>query len=177
MTDNPEALPCPFCGADGIIYEWDETSSGELVAGHSLRYQNTRHLCRPQCSSCDCRLENGWYRIEDAIEEWNRRAHAPKQEPVDLVKYIPNRLVAEAAVKTISDIDVLNSFLTALNLARDTKQEPSVSLSKLKKAWENRSNGSEFMCAVGNLIVAAENRQAIMSKSVQRRIAAQTKEK
>jgi len=45
-----------------------------------------------------------------------------------------NRLVAEAAVKTISDIDVLNSFLTALNLARDTKQEPSV-----PEGWRERA--------------------------------------
>lgn len=43
--------------------------------------------------------------------------------------------------------------------AHAPEQEPSVSVSKLKKAWEDSSDGVEFMCAVGNLMDAAEKEQ------------------
>ena len=61
MTDTSAMLPCPFCGRDAIIYEWDEL------------YSTMRHLYQPRCSSCECKLDNGWYEKDDAIEEWNRR--------------------------------------------------------------------------------------------------------
>ena len=60
--------------------------------------------------------------------------HAPEQEPGDLAKYIPTVLVCKAACKTILDTNVLEAFLTALNLARDTKQEPSV-----PEGWRERA--------------------------------------
>ena len=73
MTATSAMLPCPFCGRDAIIYEWDATQSGELVSGQQLIYSTMRHLYQPRCSSCECKLDNGWYEKDDAIEEWNRR--------------------------------------------------------------------------------------------------------
>lgn len=64
--------------------------------------------------------------VHEMLDRANIAAHPPKQEPVDLAKYIPTVLVCKAACKTILDTHVLEAFLTALNLARDTKQEPSV---------------------------------------------------
>ena len=59
-----ELKPCPFCGADGLIVKFDNT---------------TKKYCRKlpykvKCSKCRCSLEHAFYATEeDAAAAWNRR--------------------------------------------------------------------------------------------------------
>ena len=56
-----ELKPCPFCGGIADIAEIADETNGNI-------------WYMPVCTSCDCKLDNGWATTEKAIEAWNRRA-------------------------------------------------------------------------------------------------------
>ena len=63
MSDDPELLPCPFCGADG----WAHLASDDADAAGSRQYYHCK------CLECECSTKGSYIRA-DAIAAWNRRA-------------------------------------------------------------------------------------------------------
>ena len=91
----PEILPCPFCGRADMRHLPDGQMAHPTFSGQRCVMDNTQHY----------------------TEDWNRRQTTP--EAANLVRYIPNLLVCEAACKTILDGHVLEEFLKTLNQLRD----------------------------------------------------------
>ncbi len=61
--DKKDLLPCPFCGSEASVDEWEDGSlwSNEIVFWFSIG-----------CSNCDYIMTFCKY-MEKAIEAWNKR--------------------------------------------------------------------------------------------------------
>jgi Lar family restriction alleviation protein len=99
MSDEPELLPCPFCG--GVEHE-----IGYDSAGHDV-----------QCHSWTCRAKTGSHTSEaEAIAAWNRRA-APQRIEVDIG-------AAVAALQASPELaGLMNEALAAATPSRESSDE------------------------------------------------------
>jgi len=66
MSEEPEILPCPFCGGKGWVAKWNPSSYWS--AG---------------CSNCDVIFENQFVDKEDGIKHWNRRPSWERKETLE----------------------------------------------------------------------------------------------
>lgn len=60
MNAETGMYDCPFCGAPGRVETFPESDMN-------------RWWFMPECSHCDCKLDNRWATEEEAKKDWNDR--------------------------------------------------------------------------------------------------------
>lgn len=72
-----ELKPCPFCNSNKVtIAERVEEESGELVAGHGLRFTSRTPLYVAKCETCNIGTLGEYIKPEYAADAWNLRVTA-----------------------------------------------------------------------------------------------------
>jgi Lar family restriction alleviation protein len=70
---NKELKPCPFCGGEATLYDYEE--SRDIYDKETLGYVDTEYFTKygVDCEFCGCIVADRNSETE-AIEAWNRRA-------------------------------------------------------------------------------------------------------
>ena len=67
--------PCPFCGHDGDIVEWNELDEEHPVTTLWVlrKHRKDRKWFTATCVWCNCVFDQGYETKEAAVEDWNKR--------------------------------------------------------------------------------------------------------